>query len=48
MFNSLDQEIEKSEGRESGDTSRMARYLIIVVVSALVFSALILAIWSLG
>jgi hypothetical protein len=48
MFNSLDQEIEKSEGRESVDTSRVARYLIIVVISALVFSALILGIWSLG
>jgi hypothetical protein len=48
MFNSLDQEIEKSEGRESVDTNRLARYLIIVVVSALVFSGLILGIWSLG
>lgn len=48
MFNSLDQEIENSEGRDSIETSRVARYLIVVVLSALLFSALILSIWFLG
>ena len=48
MFNSLDQEIENSEARESAGTSRVVRYLIVIVLSALLFSALILSIWFLG
>ena len=48
MFNSLDQEIEKSEGRGSVDTSSVVRYLIVIVLSALLFSGLILSIRFLG
>ncbi len=48
MFNSLDQEIEKAEGPESVGTSRVVRYLIVAVLSALLFSALVLSIWFLG
>ena len=48
MFNSLDQEIEKSEGRGPVGTSSVVRYLIVVVLSALLFSGLILSIRFLG
>ena len=48
MFDSLDDEIEKSEDPESDQTSRVGRYLIIVVASALVFCGLVLSIWFLG
>ncbi len=48
MFNSLDDEIEKAEGRESDETRRVARYLVIVVLSTLAFSGLVLSIWFLG
>ncbi len=48
MFNSLDDQIQKAEMRDSDDTSRVTRCLIVVVVSAAVFSGLILSIWFLG
>lgn len=48
MFDSLDDEIEKAEAGDSDDTSRVTRYMIVVLVSAVVFSGLVLSIWFLG
>jgi hypothetical protein len=48
MFNSLDEEIHKSESNGADDPKYVARYLIVLVVSAAVFSGLVLSIWFLG
>lgn len=48
MFNSLDEEIRKTETNGPDESKYVARYLIVLVISAVVFSGLVLSIWFLG
>jgi len=47
MFGSLDEQIESSEGERPRVSERLVRFVVIAVVSALVFGGLYLAIVAL-
>jgi len=47
MFDNLDEQIAKAEATNSTQAQRVIRYLLIAVVSVLVFGGLFLGVWLL-
>jgi hypothetical protein len=47
MFNNLDEQIEGVQGRGPNKAERLVRYLVVAVVSVLVFGGLLLGVWFL-
>ncbi len=45
MFNTLDQQIESTEGRSPSQAERLVRYLVVAVLSVLLFGELFLGVW---
>ena len=48
MFSTLDEQIESTESTHASKSDRLVRFLIILLVSALVFGGLLLAVWHVG
>jgi hypothetical protein len=47
MFNNLDEQIESVQGRGPNKAERLVRYLVVAVVSILLFGGLLLGVWFL-
>ena len=47
MFNNLEEQIESTQGASSTGTERVVRYLIVTVLSVVVFGGLVLGVWFL-
>jgi hypothetical protein len=47
MFNNLDEQIESTQGSIPTQTERFARFLVVAVLSALLFGGLFLGVWFL-
>jgi len=47
MFDNLDEQIERAEGTSSTYVERLVRYLIVAVLSVVLFGGLFLGVWFL-
>jgi hypothetical protein len=47
MFNTLDEEIEKTEDKSPNQTERVVRYLPVALLSVIVFGGIFMGIWFL-
>lgn len=47
MFDNLDQQIENTQGTRPSQTERLVRYVIVVVLSVILFGGLFLGVWLL-
>jgi hypothetical protein len=47
MFNNLDEQIEITQGRGPTQAERLVRYLVVAVLSVLLFGGLLLGVWFL-
>lgn len=47
MFNNLDEQIESIQGRRPSQAERIVRYLVVSVLSVLLFEGLFLGVWFL-
>jgi hypothetical protein len=47
MFNTLDEQIESPKGRSPTQVERLVRYLVVAVLSVLLFGGLFLGVWFL-
>jgi hypothetical protein len=47
MFNTLEEQIENTQGRSPTQAERLVRYLVVAVLSVFMFVGLLLGIWFL-
>jgi hypothetical protein len=47
MFNNLEEQIESTQGRSPSQVERLVRYLVVAVLSVLLFGGLLLGVWFL-
>jgi hypothetical protein len=47
MFNTLEEQIESTQGRSPTQAERLVRYLVVAVLSVLLFGGLFLGVWFL-
>ena len=47
MFNTLEEQIETTEGRSPTYAQRLARYAVVAVLSVVLFGGVLLAVWFL-
>ena len=47
MFNNLDEQIESTQGRSPTQVERLVRYLVVAVLSVLLFGGLLMGVWFL-
>ncbi len=47
MFDSLDEQIERTQDRGPTEAERVVRYLLVIIASVALFSAVVFAVWLL-